>query len=91
MTPSQRVEAGELLFPARIQRAQVNALPFQRGDAASSQNVDCEIQRQRSRMKQVERPEVHGSSCHVGTAWSLRNDGGRARRSSQFPHAVFVP
>ena len=26
-----------------------------------------------------------------GTAWSLRNDGGRARRSSQFPHAVFVP
>ena len=62
-TPTpQFLEARERFFPPRVNRAQLNALPLQRRNAASGQDVNRKVKRQRSGVKHIKRPQVDRSA-----------------------------
>src|SRR5262249_56610182 len=82
------LKALKVLFPFRIQRAQMEAFPLQRRDAAGGQDIYRAIQGHGARMKKIERPEVDGAASQIGTAGGLRNDGRRGGRKTVFGHWV---
>ena len=86
---AQRFEAGKMLLAPRIYRVQVDALPFQRREAAGGEDVDRKIQRERPGMEQVQRPQIDGASRQISPAGGLGHDGRSAGRIRDFPHAVF--
>ena len=49
--------------------------PGEWSNAASGKNVDGEVDGNRPRMKEVERPDVEGASGEVNAAWSFRSTG----------------
>ena len=87
---AQGFEAGKLFFAPGIERAQVDAFPFQRSDAAGGQDIDREIQGQRAGMEQIQRPKVDGPARQISTAGSLGDDGGAPGRAV-FSHDALYP
>ena len=69
----------------------MNALSFQRCDAASGKDIDREIYRERARVEQVQRPQIDGASGQVSTARGLPDNAGSAGRVDGFSHAVVLP
>src|ERR1017187_3600342 len=69
--PHERTEAGETVFAPGIDRLQVDGASFAGRDLASCQEADRHIHRNRSRVKQVQRPQIEGGTGQVGTAWCL--------------------
>src|ERR1043166_4104119 len=86
----QIVEVGERFLTVGIDRAELDALSLERRDAAASQNLNSKIQRQRARMKQIQRPEVNGASGEVGATRSLRGYRGLQGRRGLSRHPKFV-
>ena len=64
----------------------MNARAFERSHAARSENVDREIQRQRTGMKKIEWPEINRPSSEIGAAGRLRNDGRTGGCEWWLPH-----
>ena len=88
---TQRLKTGKFFFAPGIDGAQVNALPFQRRQAAGGENVDCEIYRQRAGMEEIQRPKVDGASRQIGAARSLGDDAGPTGRIGAFSHLRVLP
>src|SRR4029077_10283393 len=90
-TPTpQFLEARERFFPPRVHRAQLNALPLQRRNAASGQDVNRKVKRQRSGGKHIKRPQVDRSAGQIRPARRLRDDGALLRQRPGGFHAEFV-
>lgn len=52
----------------------MNALALQARDSTSGEDVHREVQRERTRVKQIERPEIDGAARQVCTARRLRHN-----------------
>src|SRR5215472_5178387 len=68
------VEAGEFLLATGVNGFEMDALSWQGGQSATSKDVDAEVNGDRSRMKEVERPDIHGAAGQINPAGRVRND-----------------
>src|SRR2546425_13088432 len=85
----QIVEVGERFLTVGIDRAELDALSLERRDAAASQNLNGKIQRQCTRMKQIQRPEIDRASGQVGATGCMRGNRRLQRRGGLSRDAKF--
>src|SRR5215468_7348485 len=71
---TQLVKAGELFFSCSINRPEVNTIAGQGGQTAASKNVDGKVDGDCTRMKQIERPDIHCAAGQINPARGMRND-----------------
>src|SRR5215469_1442040 len=68
------LKAGELFFSCSIDGLQVNTNARQCGQTAASKNVDGKVDGDGTRMKQIERPDIHCAAGQINPARGMRND-----------------
>src|SRR5580765_4992084 len=89
-TGDQLFEVGEGFFAVGIDRAELDALSFEWRDAAGGQDFNGKVQRQRTRMKQIQRPEVNRASGQIGATGGMGGNRRLQGRGGLSRHAKFV-
>jgi hypothetical protein len=90
LAANQFRQIGENFFAMGINRAQFDALSLERRNSACGEDFQAEVQRQGTRMKQVQRPKINRASSEVGTAGRKGCDGRLDGRTGLSGHAKVV-